>query len=71
MMKLLKLALLAAVVLLIAGYFVVAYALGSIVKAGVNSFGPQLTQTKVVLAGASTSTLSSMTGLTPRPPLPK
>ncbi len=59
MMKFLKLALLGVVVLLIAGYFVVAYALDSIVKSGVNSFGPKLTQTKVELASVS---LSPFTG---------
>lgn len=58
MMKLLKLAVLGLVVLLIGGYFVVAYALGSVVKAGVNSFGPKLTQTKVELAGANLSPLT-------------
>jgi hypothetical protein len=46
-------------VLLLGAYFGLSYALGSIVKAGVNSFGPQLTQTKVTLAGA---TLSPLTG---------
>jgi hypothetical protein len=58
MMKLLKLAVLGLVVLLIGGYFVVAYALGSVVKAGVNNFGPKLTQTKVELAGANLSPLT-------------
>lgn len=58
MMKFLKLAVLGLLVLLIGVYFVVAYALGSIVKSGVNSFGPKLTQTKVVLAGASLSPLT-------------
>lgn len=58
MMNFLKLAALGVVVLLIGAYFVVAYALGSVVKAGVNSFGPRLTQTKVVLAGASLSPLT-------------
>lgn len=43
----------------IAVYVVGAFFLGSIVKAGVNSFGPKLTQTKVVLASA---TLSPLTG---------
>ena len=41
------------------GYVVVAFYLGSIVKAGVNSFGPKLTQTRVELASA---TLSPFTG---------
>lgn len=53
-------------VLALGAYFVLAYALGSIVKAGVNSFGPKLTQTKVELAGASISPLTgsgTLTGL--------
>lgn len=58
-MKFLKLAGLGLVVLLIGGYFVLAYALDSVVKSGVNSFGPKLTQTKVELASAS---LSPFTG---------
>ena len=58
MMKFLKLAALGLVVLLIGGYFVVAYALGSVVKAGVNNFGPKLTQTRVELAGANLSPLT-------------
>lgn len=58
MMKFLKLAVLGLVVLLIGVYFVVAYALGSVVKAGVNNFGPKLTQTKVELAGANLSPLT-------------
>jgi hypothetical protein len=67
MMKFLKLAALGLLVLLIGGYFVVAYALDSIVKAGVNGFGPKLTQTKVVLAGANLSPLTgsgTLNGLT-------
>ena len=39
-------------------YVVVAFFLGSIVKAGVNNFGPKLTQTKVELASANLSPLS-------------
>lgn len=39
-------------------YFGVAYFLGSIVRAGVNGFGPKLTQTKVELAGAHLSPLT-------------
>jgi hypothetical protein len=46
-------------ILAIAVYFGVTYFLGSIVKAGVNNFGPKLTQTAVVLEGA---TLSPLTG---------
>ena len=42
----------------IAAYIVGAYFLGSIVTSGVNSFGPKLTQTKVVLAGANLSPLT-------------
>lgn len=52
--KLLLLGLLGVVVL----YFAVAFFLGSIVKAGVNSLGPKLTQTKVELAGANIMPLS-------------
>jgi hypothetical protein len=51
----------------IAVYIGVAYFLGSIVKAGVNNFGPKLTQSKVVLAGANLSPLTgtgTLTGLT-------
>lgn len=59
MMKFLKPAVLGLLGLLIAGYFVVAYALGSVVKSGVTNFGPKLTQTKVELASAS---LSPFTG---------
>ncbi|MDI1320854.1 MAG: hypothetical protein PSW75_11785 [bacterium] len=54
-------------ILVLVGYFVCAYFLGSVVKAGVNSFGPKLTQTKVELAGASISPLTgsgTLTGLT-------
>jgi len=57
-MKLLKLAVLGLLVLLVGGYFVVAYTLGSVVKAGVNNFGPKLTQTKVMLDGAVISPLT-------------
>ncbi len=39
-------------------YLGVAFFLGSIVKAGVNNFGPKLTQTKVELASANLSPLS-------------
>lgn len=48
-------------------YFGVAYFLGSIVKAGVNNFGPKLTQTKVELSGANLSPLTgtgTLSGLT-------
>ncbi len=39
-------------------YIGLTFFLGSIVKAGVNSFGPKLTQTKVELAGAKLSPLT-------------
>ena len=45
--------------LLVAGYIAATYFLGHIVVAGVNAFGPRLTQSKVALAGA---TLSPFTG---------
>jgi hypothetical protein len=45
-------------VVVIAIYIGAAYFLGSIVKAGVNSFGPKLTQTKVELQGAHISPLT-------------
>jgi len=51
----------------IVAYIGVAYFLGSIVKAGVNNFGPKLTQTKVELSGASLSPLTgsgTLSGLT-------
>lgn len=54
----LKLSVLGLLVLVLGAYFVLAYALGSVVKAGVNSFGPKLTQTKVELAAASLSPLT-------------
>jgi len=45
-------------VLLLCLYVGVAFFLGSILKAGVNRFGPQLTQTKVELSSANLSPLS-------------
>lgn len=45
-------------ILALALYFVAQYSLGSIVKAGVNKFGPSITQTKVELQGAKISPLS-------------
>ncbi|MDQ5977177.1 MAG: hypothetical protein QG602_149 [Verrucomicrobiota bacterium] len=54
-------------IVLIAAYLGVAHFLGSIVKSGVNSFGPKLTQTKVELAGAHLSPLTgsgTLSGLT-------
>lgn len=59
MKKFLKLSVLLAVVILVCLYVGLTYFMGSIVKAGVNSFGPKLTQTKVELAGA---TISPLTG---------
>lgn len=54
------------VILLLVGYFTMQYFLGGIVKAGVNKFGPGITQTKVELQGAAISPLSgegTLTGL--------
>lgn len=51
------------VVLLVVAGFVGGMFLGNIVAAGVNSFGPKITQTKVTLAGASVSPLSGRTTL--------
>lgn len=46
------------VALLVIGFFAVAFSLGSIVKAGVNKKGPELTQSKVELAAARISPFS-------------
>jgi hypothetical protein len=57
---------LALMILLLVGYFTMQYFLGGIVKAGVNKFGPGITQTKVELQGAAISPLSgsgTLTGL--------
>jgi uncharacterized protein involved in outer membrane biogenesis len=54
-------------VVLVAGYLVVAYSMGSVVKAGVNRVGPKLTQSRVELAGAKLSPLTgagTLSGLT-------
>lgn len=54
-------------VLALGTYFILAFFLGSIVKTGVNRFGPKLTQTKVELGGAILSPLSgsgTLSGLT-------
>ena len=54
------------VILLLAGYLTMQFFLGGIVKAGVNKFGPGITQTKVELQGANISPLSgsgTLTGL--------
>jgi len=53
--------------LLLVVYIGAEFFLGSIIKTGVNSLGPRLTQTKVVLAGADLSPLSgsgTLRGLT-------
>ncbi len=50
--------------LAIVGYVVLQFFLGSIVKAGVNKFGPQITQTKVELKSANVSPLSGAGTLT-------
>ncbi len=55
------------VVLALLGYITLQFFLGSIVKAGVNKFGPAITQTKVELKSASLSPLSgtgTLSGLT-------
>lgn len=62
-----KIILLGGLVALLGVYLGLTFFLGSIVKAGVNSFGPKLTQTKVELAGANISPLTgsgTLTGLT-------
>ncbi len=46
-------------IVVLVGYFVLTYFLGSIVQRSVNTLGPKVTQTKVELAGA---TLSPLTG---------
>lgn len=48
----------ALVALLVIGVVVIAFSLGSIVKAGVNTVGPRVTGTKVELASASLSPVS-------------
>jgi hypothetical protein len=58
MNKKLRLSLAIIVGLAVVVYIGLTFFLGSIVKAGVNSFGPKLTQTKVVLAGAHISPLT-------------
>lgn len=62
----LKVSVLGLLIVLLVGYFVVAYSMGSIVKAGVNKVGPGITQSKVELAGAKLSPLTgagTLTGL--------
>jgi hypothetical protein len=66
MKKLLVYGALALLVILVAGYITMQFFLGGIVKAGVNKFGPSITQTKVELSGANVSPLSgdgTLTGL--------
>lgn len=58
MKKLLLFGGLALLVLVVAGFITAQFFLGSIVKAGVNKFGPTMTQTKVELDSASISPLS-------------
>jgi hypothetical protein len=58
MNKKLRLTLVIVIGLVVVVYIGLTFFLGSIVKAGVNSFGPKLTQTKVVLAGAHISPLT-------------
>ena len=58
MNKKLRLTLVIVIGLAVVVYIGLTFFLGSIVKAGVNRFGPQLTQTKVVLNGAHISPLS-------------
>jgi hypothetical protein len=60
----LKVTVLGLLILLIAGYFVAAYAMGSVVKAGVNRVGPRITQSKVELSGANLSPLTGSGTLT-------
>lgn len=67
MKKLFLLLGLGGLVVIIGLYIGVAYFLGSIVKAGVNNFGPTLTQTKVELRAAHLSPLTgsgTLSGLT-------
>jgi uncharacterized protein involved in outer membrane biogenesis len=54
----------AVVVLAVGAYFGSEVILGSAVKAGINTFGPRLTQTRVVLGGARISPLSGSGTLT-------
>ncbi|MDO8544616.1 MAG: hypothetical protein Q7S40_29595 [Opitutaceae bacterium] len=58
MKKLLGFALVFLLLIAIGLYLTMQYFLGSIVKTGVNKFGPQITQTKVELQGANVSPLS-------------
>jgi hypothetical protein len=58
MKKILLYLLVTIAVLALVGYVTMQFFLGSIVKAGVNKFGPSITQTKVELKGANLSPLS-------------
>lgn len=60
MKKVLLTSVLGLLILVLIGYFVLQYFLGSAVKAGVNKFGPGITQTKVELQGAQISPLSGV-----------
>ncbi|PTX92478.1 hypothetical protein [Opitutus sp. ER46] len=67
MKKILLIALGTVALLALVAYVTLQFFLGSIVKAGVNKFGPTITQTAVNLEGASISPLSgagTLTGLT-------
>ncbi len=66
MKKPLVVTLVSLLVLVLLAFIVAQFFLGSIVKTGVNSVGPRMTQTKVQLDGASLSPLGSgtLTGLT-------
>lgn len=58
MKKILGYSALALLVVALVGYVTMQFFLGSIVKAGVNKFGPAMTQTEVVLQSAQISPLS-------------
>lgn len=66
MKKVLLITLTVLLVLGLVGYVVATFFLGSIVKTGVNKFGPRITQTKVELVGAKVSPTGTgtLTGLT-------
>ena len=64
MKKLILFPVAALVLLAIIAYVTLQFFLGSIVKAGINKFGPQITHTDVVLQGANLSPLSGQGTLT-------
>lgn len=64
MKKLLLFGGLTLLVLAVAGFITAQFFLGNIIKAGVNKFGPTMTQTKVELAGAKLSPFSGQGTLT-------